>query len=236
MPEEEHHEGGKKPKVSRNTWLALGVVAGVVVYVWYKRRQAAAAAAGVATLPAGMPSGAQSGVSTSPAGGPGTTFLSLQDWMSAVQRWATTLGFDAANTQNALQAYAGGHCLSSTQYAILNQALTVFGAPPNAPYQGLVQCTNQPPPPPPPPPKDLVKVGSGYGTKSFGTPVKVGGSTYMQLPGGSLDAFYAGGGTAYYMPTPGQIVAVPKGTIPWLTGLRNLWGLLTGTPLFQKVG
>lgn len=147
MPEEEHHEGGAKKKgVSRNTWLALGVVAGVVVYIWYKRRQSSSAAANtIATLPAGMPGGAMSSVT----GAGRTTFNSLQDWMAHIQTWANSLGFDAAVTQNALQAYQGGHCLSGSQFAIIDQALTVFGAPPGAPYQGVVQCTPTPTPPPP---------------------------------------------------------------------------------------
>jgi hypothetical protein len=139
--ETEKKPDNKKGAISKRTWLIGGIVAGIAIYIWWKRKQAAAANSTVGGIPiSGMPGGAGN-ATTSPAP---NQFTSLQAWMAAVQTWAVTLGYDPAVTQNALQAYSQGQCVTASGFTIIDKALGFFGQPPGAPYQGLVQCGNQP--------------------------------------------------------------------------------------------
>lgn len=133
--------GKKLGGLSRNTWLIAGLAMGALAYLYWKRKQASASNSGlISTLPSSMPGGAGNASTTLPSG-TDLSFQSLQDWMSHVQGWANSLGFDAANVQNALQAYSLGTCLSQSQYNIINKALATFGQPPQAPFQGIVLCS-----------------------------------------------------------------------------------------------
>jgi type II secretory pathway pseudopilin PulG len=145
MPDEPGDKSKEKIHgLSRNTWLVLGVVAGIGIYIWYRSRQAANAASSLANQTATVPTsdtttgGAMS--STTSASTP-TAFTDLRSWMSAVQQWSTRLGNDAGTTQNALQSYQLGNCLTAPQYAILDAALAYFGQPPDAPTGGLQLCS-----------------------------------------------------------------------------------------------
>lgn len=142
----------KKP-IKKQYLVGAGIVTGVVVLLWYRRRAAAQQSinpiGSSANLPGTMPGGAGSSTTdlgNTGTGGIGSAPTNLQDWMAKVQLWANSLGFDAATTQNALQAYSIGSCIPGNGYNILNQALAVFGMPPQAPYQGLVQCQPFQPP------------------------------------------------------------------------------------------
>lgn len=150
MPPEE----GSQKKImgmSRQTFFIVGgITVGGLLFLWYNMKKGKGQATGIAGIPQAMPTGAMD--TTSGVSGTGV-FNSLQDWMATVQRWASSMGFDAALTQNALQAYATGNCIDPSGYAILDQALSIFGMPPQAPYQGLVKCTPAPTPTPTPTPK-----------------------------------------------------------------------------------
>lgn len=130
---------GKK-KLNRNTYLAAGVVVGVLAYLWWRKRQQAAAAVDPSLANATVPGGGVSG-----AGNASTSVLptaeTLQQWMANVQSWAGSLGMDAAAVQNALQSYALGRCLSPAGFAIIDAAIGFFGMPPDAPTQGVVMCS-----------------------------------------------------------------------------------------------
>ena len=133
----------KKLTNNKTVWYVAGAVVAVLGYLWWKHRQASAASNAVtnAGIPLNEPSGAM-GNTTSfaqlPTSNPISTFT---DWANSVQTWASkTLGKDAADVQNALQAYSNGECLTSSQYSVIDQALAQFGAPPNAPFNGVVMC------------------------------------------------------------------------------------------------
>lgn len=152
MPEE-----SKNPLKNKKTvWYVAGAIAGIVIYFWYKNKQAAAAAANQQTgILSAMPSGAQTSSTdlASTSATPATSIGTFTDWASQVQTWATTtLGQDAATVQNALQAYNNLQCLTPQEYQIIDKALAQFGQPPNAPYTGLVMCPQEPAAQPPPTP------------------------------------------------------------------------------------
>ena len=143
---------GKKPGgKSRMVWILGGVGVGAVVYLWYKHVQANNAASALNATTAGSTlAGAQSSTTALGSALP-TSFTDFQSWLQAVQTWGNSTGADPATTQNALQAYSAGTCLSPAEFAIVDKALGMFGSPPEAPFQGLVQCapsTTTPPPPP----------------------------------------------------------------------------------------
>lgn len=208
MPPEKDKK--KKGGMSRSTLMIAGVLAGVAVYIWYRNKQAAAAAAAsnVATLPSSMPAGAVS-TTTGPVSSAVATFLSLSDWMNAVQTWGNSLGYDAATTQNALQTYRSGHCLPANQFAIINQALTRFGAPPNAPYQGVVQCTATP-------------SAGGLGPGQY----LLGGNTTPFSGGAGLGAPFAGGYGPPSVGGPTAPISTPQGIFQWISGPDALRALL----------
>src|SRR5260370_10471833 len=145
----------KKPN-KRTLWLLGGIIAEIAVYVWYrnnKATEAALAATGGGTgfaTPTNMPSGAAS--TTTNLSGIAGAIASFQDWERNVQSWAVQNGYDPAEVQNALTTYASGSCLTTGQYAIIDKGLGQFGFPPDAPYQGLVQCPHAPAPAPKPAP------------------------------------------------------------------------------------
>lgn len=151
MPEESPKKDSKK----RNIYIIGGGVVGLVVYLWYKHTQTTNAANALnATLPATGSLGGNAGNATTNLAANLPSITDLQGWMQAVQTWANSLGNDPALTQNALQHYGQGVCLSAAEFAILDKALGQFGSAPGAPFQGLVQCpqtTTNPPPTQPTP-------------------------------------------------------------------------------------
>lgn len=203
-------EAPKSGKKSQGKLVIAGAIVGLLAYLWWKRKQAASAQSGgaIGTLPPAMPGGAES--STTQIGGSGTpSFNSITDWMSHVQTWGNSLGFDAATTQSALQAYSTGECLSGTQYKIIDQALGLFGMPPQAPYQGVVQCN---------PTQNATTVDQGFFGVGYGPltskdwqnssellPVSgTDGMQYEWLPSSdSVSAAIKAGVPVYYQPTPG---------------------------------
>lgn len=222
----------------RSGWLAAaGVTTGVLVYVWYKRRQAASAAgSSVATIPTSMPAGA-SDTSTTVGTGANTTtgtpqFNSLQDWMSHVQTWANSVGFDAAAVQTALQNYSLGNCVDSTGYKVIDQAIGLFGQPPSAPYQGVVLCQPAPTTPGPITPQNQLVAGVGAANATTWLPRLWQAGN---VPQGTIPVYGSTGTTSSAAKIVGYI---PFGTLINPTGptVSSPWGPGGGTVQLIPVG
>lgn len=140
---------GEKPAgIDRKWWYVIGAgvaIVGYFVYKWYENQQATNAANAANSALSSEPSGAQTAsTNLSPTTTSGT-ISTLEDWMVQAQSWLTSsLGADPATVQMALQNYANGTCLTNQEYNYIDQALGSLGMPPDAPYQGLIQCPNEP--------------------------------------------------------------------------------------------
>lgn len=131
-------------------WYAVGGVVGLLAILWYRRyknNQAATQAANTSAAATPIPFGASAGnamtdLATAPSISGSGVISSLTDWMNQVQSWASgSLGADPALVQNALQAYSNNLCLTPQEFNVIDRALGQFGAPPDAPFSGVVVCS-----------------------------------------------------------------------------------------------
>jgi hypothetical protein len=132
--------------INKNWWYVIGAGIGLLGYLYYRSRQSASAATTADNATGSSTgSGGATDYTTSLASPTATSTIStLADWLNSAQSWAvSTLGSDPATVQNALQAYSNGNCLTTQEFQIIDQALGALGAPPDAPYQGVVLCPNQ---------------------------------------------------------------------------------------------
>lgn len=143
MPEENE---SLKPSKKNAIWYVLGAAAGLGLYLWYRNYQNNQTLAATQNALANEPSGASNSTTNVGASPITSTISTLSDWMTQAQQWLDGQGYDAATVQNALQAYSQGTCLTSQEFQYLDKALGQFGMPPDAPFQGLVQCPQTSPP------------------------------------------------------------------------------------------
>lgn len=140
-------------------WAGIIIVI-ALAYRWYSNRQAANTAAASTSSGAantsgdasgvGGVTGAGSGFSGSSTGGSGTVVTGPQgattnsQWASLVLQAFVAAGADPTTVSNALTDYLNGNSLTAAEQAIVNQALTQFGPPP----QGVLPVSTVPITPP----------------------------------------------------------------------------------------
>lgn len=113
-------------------WGAV-VVAVVMGYSWFKRRQAASAPVTMTgdVFPEGAPSGVGLPVSPGIGGTNGQASLSGPDWFQQALNQATASGINPTTALQALSSFMEGNPLTSSQADIVSGLITSTGLPPN---------------------------------------------------------------------------------------------------------
>jgi hypothetical protein len=143
-------DDSKKKSKHKWIWYVAGGVAVIVVYLYYRNYENNAAATTAADELAAEPSGATAGDtgSDTPTTPAPISITSFEQWEQQAEQWAVGNGQDAIATQNAIQAYSDGDCLTSAEYKIIDNLLAQFGLPPDAPTTTITICNNTPTTPP----------------------------------------------------------------------------------------
>jgi nucleoid-associated protein YgaU len=138
---------------------ALVIIAGIWIVYLVKRRQVSPVAPYGETLPndagsespAGSSPGGYSGVVTGENGSPVANTNAV--WSRTVVNQLVAEGADPATVSNAIAKYISGTALTSQERALVNLAITKFGAPP----EGVIPVKSVPTPAKPVPAKPVPK-------------------------------------------------------------------------------
>ena len=223
-------------------WLIWGLgVGAVVLYLWYRKRNAASASNSVLSNPNVSPmvdTGTGGLVDpltglpylTSQAASSSST-QTLSGWITAAQNFLKNSGYAPSLIEQALYDFQNGNTLTNQESGVVNAALGGVGYPPNLlPFLGNIPNPQPPAPTPAPKPvpkpvpvnqkKGILPVPSGIklnpGERFVGfTPSGGNGAGYWLTNLGGV--FSVGGAQSY-----GSFLGLPAGT---RKGIGNFTGL-----------